>query len=563
MASVDFSRLEEAIRTIPGYDPFCMAEGCWFDTEAAQLAIDFFEHETDGCLRHIEGAMAGELFRLEIWQQATVANLFGWKRRDSLGREVRRYREAFIYVPRKNGKTPFVAGICNYVLFCDNEPGAQIYSAAAEREQASLLFRHAKGMVEREPCLNERAKIYRGTGQRAIALRSDEASVYRVLSADADTKHGGNSHLVAIDELHAQPNRELVDVLTTSMASANRKQPLIIYITTADFDRESICNEKYYEACRVRDNGGDPNKPGYAPSFLPVIYEALPEDDWTDEKVWAKANPNLSVSVSLDYLRNECRKAKETPSYINTFKRLHLNMRTTTDKVFLDIQKWDALPPQPDIGLLEGRTCFGGLDLSTKRDITAFVLLFPPDDEDGVYHWLPQYWIPSDRADARQRNDSVPYRTWLDNGHVHATEGDWIDYTFIRKAINEAGERFNIQTIAYDPWNAAQLATQIKEEDGFDVAAFRQGHASMSEPTKELERLVFSGRLSDDKNPASRWMAGNMSVREDAAGNIKPDKEKSTERIDGMVALIMAIGTSLVEPIRGGSIYDTTGNLSL
>ena len=547
---------------IPGYDPFDMAGDCWFDEEAAQLAIDFFQHPEDGCLRHVEGGLAGELFKLEPWQQAIIGNLFGWKRYDEKGREVRRYREAFIYVPRKNGKTPLVAGICNYVLFCDGEAGAQIYSAAAEREQASLLFRHAKGMVEREPVLSARAKVFGGVGHRSIQLRDDDASVYKVLSADADTKHGGNSHLVVIDELHAQPNRELVDVLQTSLASANRKQPMLIHITTADFDRESICNEKHAYACKVRDNGGDPNKPGYDPSFLPVIYEATPDDDWTTEATWEKANPNLGVSVSLDYLRRECKRAIETPSYQNTFKRLHLNIKTTNDAVFLDMNKWDALPPCSTPEQLEGRQCFGAFDLSTTWDITALVLLFPPEESDGVWEWLPFLWVPKENAQLRERRDRVPYLSWIEGGYVRATEGNVVDYDVVRRDINELGKKYNITKIARDRWNASQISTQLMG-DGFEVVDFGQGFASMSSPTKELEALVISGRLANPNNPALRWMAGNTAVEQDAAGNLKPSKKKSTERIDGIVALVMAIGIGISEPLQQRSIYETPGSLAL
>lgn len=539
-----------------------MAGDCWFDEEAAQLAIDFFQHPEDGCLRHVEGGLAGELFKLEPWQQAIIGNLFGWKRYDDKGREVRRYREAFIYVPRKNGKTPLVAGICNYVLFCDGEAGAQIYSAAAEREQASLLFRHAKGMVEREPVLSARAKVFGGVGHRSIQLRDDDASVYKVLSADADTKHGGNSHLVVIDELHAQPNRELVDVLQTSLASANRKQPMLIHITTADFDRESICNEKHAYACKVRDNGGDPNKPGYDPSFLPVIYEATPDDDWTAEATWEKANPNLGVSVSLDYLRRECKRAIETPSYQNTFKRLHLNIKTTNDAVFLDMNKWDTLPPCSTPEQLEGRQCFGAFDLSTTWDITAFVLLFPPEETDGVWEWLPFLWVPKENAQLRERRDRVPYLSWIEGGYVRATEGNVVDYDVVRRDINELGKKYNITKIARDRWNASQISTQLMG-DGFEVVDFGQGFASMSSPTKELEALVISGRLANPNNPALRWMAGNTAVETDAAGNLKPSKKKSTERIDGIVALVMAIGIGISEPLQQRSIYETPGSLAL
>jgi phage terminase large subunit-like protein len=308
----------------------------------------------------------------------------------------------------------------------------------------------------------------------------------------------------------------------------------------------------------VRDNGGDPNKPGYDPSFLPVIYEATPDDDWTAEDVWAKANPNLGVSVSLDYLRRECKRAIETPSYQNTFKRLHLNIKTTNDAVFLDMNKWDALPAALSVEDLKGRPCFGAFDLSTTTDITAFVLLFPPEETSGVWHYIPKLFIPIGNARLRERRDRVPYATWVDGGHVIATGDNEIDYDVVRRTINEMGKEYNILKIARDRWNASQITTQL-QGDGFEIADFGQGFASMTAPTKELERLVMAGKLSNDKNPAMRWMAGNTAVEMDAAGNLKPSKKKSTERIDGIVALVMALGIAIGEPLKRKSVYETRG----
>ncbi len=528
--------------SLPGYDPFAQADGCRFDAEAAQLSIDF----THECICHVEGDLAGKPFLLERWQQAIFGNLFGWKRKDRANRTVRRYREALIYVPRKCGKTPMAAVICLYVLFCDGEAGAQIYSAAAEREQASYLFRQAKGMVEQQPVLSARAKIYGGLGHRSIVLRDDQASVYKVLSADAETKHGGNSHLVLIDELHAQPNRELVDVLQTSMASENRKQPLLVHITTADFARPSICNEKYDYACKVRDNGGDRNQPGYDPSFLPVIYEAAAEEDWRSPAVWAKANPNLGVSVSLAYLERECRRAVETPTYENTFKRLHLNLRTEQDVRFLQMEAWDRCAGAVSEQALLGRFCYSGLDLSSKIDLTAHVLIFPPAGDDACWRVLPRFWLPRETAVKRERESRIPYATWARQGFLTLTEGNVVDYDHVKASILQDAKRFILQEIAYDPWNATQIALQL-QSDGATMVEFRQGYASMSEPTKELEKLVVQGRLAHGGHPLLRWMAGNVAVETDPAGNYKPSKRKSTEKIDGIVALIMGLGRAIAK----------------
>lgn len=530
--------IEAICRTgIPGYDPWADSGGASFDEDAAQEAVDFFSE----CLTHIEGTIAGSPFNLERWQVAVVGNLFGWKNSDGS----RRYREMLLYVPRKNGKTPLAAGIANYVLFCDGEPGAQCYCAAADREQATYLFRHMKGMIEAEPLLSEQCTIYKAT--RSVVLNDDEESAMKVLSADGDTKHGGNSHFVAVDELHAQPNRNLVDTLQTSFASANRRQPLLLFITTADFDRESICNEKHEYACKVRD-GLLPD-----PAFLPVIYEASVEDDWTDPAVWRKSNPNLGVSVSEKYFERECQRAQESPAYLNTFLRLHLNVKTQNDVAWVDMVKWDQCGSVPvDLESLAGRECFAGLDLSTTTDITAFVMVFP---EEGGYIVVPRFWIPRDNVLLRERRDRVPYATWARQEMLTMTDGNVVDYDVIRREIGELGKRFNIRKIGADRWNASQIITQLMG-DGFDVEGFGQGYASMSGPTKELEKLIKGVKLSHGGHPVLRWMASNLTVEIDAAENVKPSKSKSTERIDGMVALVMALGMATTGNTNEQSVYD-------
>jgi phage terminase large subunit-like protein len=522
------ARWRKLFRLLPGYDPIATAApGQWFDDQAAQLAVDFFPE----LLTHVEGDLAGKPFVLEPWQQAIIGCIFGWKRHDERGREVRRYREVFIYIPRKNGKTPFAAGILNLVLFTDREIGAQMYSAAADREQAAYLFRQAKGMVENEPALASRCKIYGGVGQRSIVYEA-EGSAYKVISSDANTKHGGNSHLVIVDELHAQENRDLVDVLQTSMASQNRKQPLLIFITTADIDRPSICNEKLAYAQRVA-NGTFPDW-----AFLPVIYASPSGADWTSPKAWAAANPNLGVSVSREYLERECKRAQESPEYENTFKRLHLNMRTQQAKRWLQLERWDACATRVDPLELEGQPCHAGLDLSTTTDVTALVMLF---DLRGLKIALPKFWIPAERAEKRERRDKVPYLTWARQGLLTLTEGDVIDYDVVRADINELGGRYKFQSLGIDRWNATQITSQLTG-DGFNVMGFGQGMKEMSPPSKELERLMLAGELAHGGNPVLRWMAGNIALEQDSAGNIKPCKKRSTERIDGIVALIMAIG---------------------
>lgn len=543
--STVLSNIEEICRTgIPGYDAWATAEpGMWFDADAAQLAIDFFMDPDTGCLRHIEGAMAGQLFALEPWQQAIVGNIFGWKRKDKYDRTVRRYREVFIFVARKNGKTPLASGIANYVLFCDQEAGAQCYCAAADRDQAAIVYNHAKGMVEQEQELSSRCQIYKA--HKSIVL--DDGSFLKVLSADAHTKHGGNSHLVIVDEVHAQPNRDLVDVLQTSMASANRPQPLIVFITTSDYDRPSICNEKHDYASKVRD--------GIIPdaSMLPVIYEASKDDDFTDPAVWKKANPNLDVSVSREYMEREAKRAAESPAYLNTFLRLHLNIKTQTETAWGVIQHWDKGSAPLDMESLKGRTCYAGLDMSSTTDTTCLSLVFP--DPDGGSTVLPFFWIPGENAHQRERRDRVPYLMWAREGFIDMTSGNTVDQERIRVRINELGKVYHIRGIAIDRWNTAKITTEL-QGDGFSVLLFGQGYASMSNPTKYMEKLILDGTLRHGGNPVLRWMASNVMLESDAAENIKPSKDKSTDRIDGIVATIMGLQLALD---NRSSIYESRG----
>ena len=534
MAQVD---LAEIIQLIPGYDPVATAGDCVFDAAVAQKHLDFFPE----CLRHVKGALAGQPFMLEPWEQAIVANVFGWKRPDG----TRRYRRVFVFVPRKNGKTTWAAGLVLDVMFCDGEPGAEIYSAAADRDQAALVFDQAKGMVRQEPELAKRATIY----VKSIVLKDFSAS-YRTVSADVKTSWGKNTHCAIVDEVHAQPTRELVDSLETSVGA--RRQPLLIYITTSDFERESICNELLDYAVKVRDGIIEDR------GFLPVLFMASRDDDWRDPAVWAAANPNLGVSLSREYLEQECKRAQEIPAYENTFKRLHLNIKTEQAVRWLPMDAWDNCAGPVVAEALFGQPCFAGLDLATTTDIAAFVLVFP-EAENAV---LPFFWAPREGAEKRERRDRVPYMTWGRDGFIELTEGNVTDYDVIRARIVELGQKYNIREIAIDRWNSTQLQTQL-QGDGFEVVPFGQGFASMSAPTKELEKLVISQGIRHGGHPVLRWMASNVAVETDAAANLKPSKKASTEKIDGIVALVMAIGRSMVMPAAVRSVYETRGVIQL
>ncbi|KAF1084848.1 Phage Terminase [Sporotomaculum syntrophicum] len=490
-----------------------------FDEYSAERAVKFIENY----LTHTKGKWAGVRFELEPWQHDIITPLFGTLNEDG----TRQYRTCYVEIPRKNGKSELGAAVALKLLFADNEPGAEIYSAAADRDQAAIVFNTAAQMVRQNPKLAKRCKII--DSQKRIVIPAT-GSFYRAISADAHTKHGFNAHGIIFDELHTQPNRELWDVLTTS--GGTRTQPLIFAITTAGYDRNSICWEQHEYAQKIID-GVIEDK-----TFLPVIYAAGKEDDWRDEKVWYKANPALSTFRGIEEMRAMAKKAEQVPALQNTFRRLYLNQWTQQEDRWLDLAAWDATAGTIEPDELLGKCCFGGLDLASTTDIAAFVLVFPMDD--GGFVVLPHFWIPRDNMRERINRDRVPYDVWTRQGLITATEGNVIHYEAIRRHIEQLGQLYNIREIAFDRWGAVQITTEL-DDAGFTVVQFGQGFASMSPPTKELLNLVLSKKLVHGGNPVLRWMADNMVVKQDPAGNVKPDKSKSSEKIDGMVALIMAL----------------------
>lgn len=546
------------LRLIPGYDPLRDQGDCTFDDEAAWDVVRFFHEE----LTHVKGELALQPFYLQAWQMAIVCNLYGWKRPD--GR--RRYRECGLWIGRKNGKTPLAGGLCLYALAADGERGAEVISAASDRDQASLIFHHADGMVVQSPRLSRELKVNRGVGQRTISYRA-AMSVYQVIDAVPEGAHGLNIHFCAIDELHAQRGRDLVDTLQTGFGA--RRQPMMLYTTTADFLRESICNELYDYCCRVRDGEIDDD------SLLPVIYEASKDDDWTDQKVWEKANPNLGVSLSLDYLKRECRKAQRNVAYEATFKRLHLNIQTETETLFISETAWKACSnaegqPTDPVEWREwamehcaGKPCYAGLDLGYTRDLTALTLLFPPHDKDPYWYTLPFYWVPNDTMQQRTKNDHVPYYQWVQDDYIWLTDGNVTDYDFVRSDIvSKIAPRFLIKEIAYDRFKAMQIIQQL-ENEGIEMVEYAMSAVALNPPMQEVERLVGSKKLLHGGNPVLIWNALNTAVRHDSNANMRPDKGKSRDRIDGFVALLMALGRVIVAKEKKHSVYRKRGLRSL
>ena len=521
-----------------------MAADSTYSKDAADYAVAFVE-----ALCHTKGSWAGQPFELIDWQEQIIRDVFGILKPNGF----RQFNTAYVEIPKKMGKSELAAAIALLLTCGDNEERAEVYGCAADRQQASIVFEVAADMVRMCPALNKRVKILAST-KRLIYLPTN--SFYQVLSAEAYSKHGFNIHGVVFDELHTQPNRKLFDVMTKGSGDA-RMQPLYFLITTAGDNVNSICYEVHQKAKDLLAGRK------HDATFYPVIYGAEEDDDWTDPKVWEKVNPSLGITVSIDKIKAACESAKQNPAEENSFRQLRLNQWVKQSVRWMPMEKWDKCAFKVDPEKLKGRVCYGGLDLSSTTDITAFVLVFPPANEDDKFHILPYFWIPEENLDLRVRRDHVNYDLWQKQGFLKTTEGNVVHYGFIEAFIEELGTQYNIKEIAFDRWGAVQM-TQNLEGLGFTVVPFGQGFKDMSPPTKELMKLTLEEKIAHGGHPVLRWMMDNIFIRTDPAGNIKPDKEKSTERIDGAVALIMALDRALrCGAVNNGSVYDERGLLML
>jgi phage terminase large subunit-like protein len=480
-------------------------------------------------LTHTKGPFAQQPFNLRPWQKRILKQLF--KTRPD-GR--RQYRTCLLMLPRKNGKTELAAALAIYFLLFDGEIGGEVYSAAADKDQASLVFNVAAQMVRNDPELDAVCEII--DSQKRIVHRAS-GSFYRAISAEAYSKHGFNASVVIYDELHAAQDERLWDVLRTSQSA--RAQPVMLAITTAGFDRGSVLWKLYAHGLKVIEN------PSLDPTFLPIFFEAPINADWTDEKVWKKANPALGDFRSLEEMRIEAARAKLIPGYENTFRRLYLNQWTEQAERWIPLPAWDACCRVENAQLgfrasLKGRRCYVGMDLSSTKDLTALVAVFP-DDEGPGFDVLAEFFIPADNIEERVRRDRAPYDEFKRDKYLKATPGNVVDYEVVRHTLQDWGAEFQVREIAFDPWNATDLVTRLQEQDGFTCAAMRQGFASLSAPTKALEKYILSKALRHDGHPVLRWNISNVSVVPDDAGNLKISKKQSSEKIDGVAALIMAV----------------------
>lgn len=512
-----------------------------FDEAKAHRAKNFIN-----CLKHTKGKWRGVPFDLLPWQDKIISDIFGTVKENGF----RQYNTAYVEIPKKNGKSELAAAVALLMTCGDNEWGAEVYGCASDRQQASIVFDVAVDMIDQCPALKKRIKPIMSV--KRIVYKPTN-SFYQVLSAEAYTKHGLNVHGVIFDELHAQPNRELFDVMTKGSGDA-RTQPLFFLITTAGTDRNSICYEQHQKAVDLIEGRKIDS------TFYPVIYGIKDEDNWSDEANWFKANPSLGHTIDIEKVRNAYISAKENAAEENIFRQLRLNQWVKQSTRWMQMDKWDECDFEVDEATLIGRECYGGLDLSSTTDITAFVLVFPPRNEDEKYIVLPYFWIPEENLKLRVRRDHVPYDVWEKQGFIKTTEGNVVHYGFIEKFIEELGIKYNIKEIAFDRWGAVQMVQNI-DGMGFTVIAFGQGYKDMSPPSKELMKITLEKKIAHGGNPVLRWMMDNIFIKQDPAGNIKPDKEKSTEKIDGAVALIMALDRTIRNQGSGGSVYDCRGIL--
>lgn len=533
--------------------------GLWFDPSAAQDVIDFF-----GLLRHSKGEWAKQEFTLEPWQQFIIWVLYGWKRADG----TRRFRSAYVEIARKNGKSTVCSGIGLYGLVADGEEGSEVYCVATKKDQAKLVFAEAEKMRKASPGLAKRIESWRNN-----MCVPETNSKMEPLGADSDTLDGLNPHTVIVDELHAHKSGALLQVMETAVGA--RMQPLIFKITTAGHDRESVCwaeRERSIAILEGLKQGDD------VFAFIACIDEG---DDWRDEANWPKANPNLNVSVKLETLREDARKADQQPSSLNGFLKLRLNVWTNQEHAAIKIEQWNQCVGFSLKGIdvkvlrdqmlkrLEGRPCTIAVDLSSTNDLACSLKLFPPDSEEEPFICIPDFYIPRDNVEEamdKWRSTQASYDVWAREGFLHLTDGDVIDYDEIELQVLEDFRRYDVKELAFDPWNATQFSNDLQKA-GIHVdklVKFPQTVAMFAEPTKRLlETMIPGKRIAHLGNPVLRWMASNLVVREDNNGNKRPVKKARAAKIDGMVALIMALGRTITTPPKPKSVYETRGVLTL
>jgi len=531
-----------------------LPRGCYFSEEAARRAVDYIE-----CLRHTKGRWAGQLFKLLPWQKQIIRDVFGTLKANGK----RLYNTVYIEIPKKNGKSELGAAIALYLLFGDGEPGPEVYSAAADKKQAGIVYNVAKQMFQWEPALQEddeghlRGKVIDSTKR---IVNYELGGYYEVVSSEAYSKHGYNVHGYVFDELHAQPDRRLYDVLTEGSGDA-REQPLFVLLTTAGTDRTSICWELHEKARKILCGLE------HDPTFYAVIFGIGDDEDWEDEKVWKRCNPSLGHIIDIEKVRNHFREAKKNPAKENNFRQLRLNQWVKSAVKPIPLRHWDDCGGKVDLDKLVGRVCYAGLDLARTIALTSLALVFPEeqtvfneetDDVLRSYDVLMRFWMPEETVWEHEKRGDVEITKWVKRGLVKVTPGATTDYRYIIQELNQLRKLYDIKELAYDRWGSVLLINDLQDE-GFAVdekkagaghpliIPFGQGYKSMSPATTALINMVLEKekRLRHGGNPVLRWNIDNLVVTTDPAGNVKPDKAKASQYIDGAVALIMALDRAI------------------
>lgn len=482
---------------------------------------------------HTKGKWAGKKFILLVWQFVLIWRLFG----KCVESGLRQFRTCYCEIPKKNGKSELAAAIALYMLCADGEQGAEVYSAAADTGQAGLVYEVAAQMVRNSSVLSRRLKII-DSRKRIVYFKTN--SFYQVLSSESYTKHGINPSCIIFDELHSQPNDELWRVLTSGTDYA-REQQLVFAISTAGiYDKNSIWWKIREKARQIKD-GILKNA-----SFLPILYIADKEkDNPEDRKLWERVNPSLGHIFTIEKIEKDFNEAKQDPVDYIDFLRFRLNIPVNQINKWMPMDHWDRCAGRINEDHLKNRLCCGGLDLASKTDLTAFVLVFPPIPGDQKWIVVPKFYVPEDTIIKRSRQDNVRYDIWADRGLITATPGNVIDNAFIENDVLEASKKYNLQEVGFDPWGATDTAVRLTDNHGISMIEMRQGTRTMSEPAKDLLVKVMKTELNHGGHEVLRWCADNLVMKKDVNENVQPAKDKATDRIDGMVALIMAHGRAM------------------
>jgi len=482
-----------------------------------------------------EGEFAGENIPYAPYQAEYATEMICVRRKSD---NYRKHSSGMLFVARKAGKSTFMGVLLLYYLFIDKAKGKQIYCVSNETQQAMLVFNAARNILVQNTTLTNKCNIWKST--KMIEFNKDNFNNFvKVLSGNADTADGKSSDLILFDELHQAKSPDMFHAMTESMAAKPNAQMMII--STAGYNHQGIMRQKYDYAKKVKEGVIKDD------SFYSMIFELDEGDDWKDEKNWYKSNPTLGLQygVSLEFLRSQFIKAQHSGVDEVSFKTKHLNIWTNSAITWIKNEDWNAsFKYEINEEDLIGRECYAGLDLASTTDIAAFVLLF--QKEEGEYDVLCRFFIPEEGMRERSRKDKVPYETWVKQGYITATDGNVIDYDFIEHQIKQDCEKFNVKEIAYDRWGATQLVTNLENEGISQMVQFGQGFASMSAPTKHIETLVLQQKLNHGNNPVLTWMMSNVALKVDPTNAIKIDKAKSSEKVDGMVALAMSIGIKII-----------------